>query len=158
MTPGNLCCAIGQAGCGKWIIYNHLMNFKTFRSILSNSFDINIRVIHGLQQCDLGLKPRSHCADHSLPMLSISRPPQSFMIVTKPADRGLNSRSLSVQDCWYHLSRELFDTGTTEVFDPLLVRFPRPLVRPLIRSIRLHSRCWRPRPRSCRFATAIKTT
>ena len=50
------------------------------------------------------------------------------------------------------------DTGTTEVFDPLLVRFRRPLVRPLIRSTRLHSRCWRPHPHSCRFATTIKTT
>ena len=56
------------------------------------------------------------------------------------------------------LVRQLYDTGTTEVFDPLLVRFRRPLVRPLIQSTRLHSRCWRPHPRSCRFATTIKTT
>ena len=33
-----------------------------------------------------------------------SRPPRSFMIVTKPSDRGLNSRSLSAQDCQYDLS------------------------------------------------------
>ena len=33
-----------------------------------------------------------------------SRPPRSVMIVTKPSDRGLNSRSLSVQDCQYYLS------------------------------------------------------
>ena len=32
-----------------------------------------------------------------------SRPPRSVMIVTKPSDRGLNSRSLSVQDCLYDL-------------------------------------------------------
>ena len=56
------------------------------------------------------------------------------------------------------LVRQLYDTGMAEVFDPLLVRFPRPLVRSLIRSTRLHSRCWRPHPRSCRFATTIKTT
>ena len=32
------------------------------------------------------------------------RPPRSVMIVTKPSNRGLNSRSLSVQDCLYDLS------------------------------------------------------
>ena len=38
------------------------------------------------------------------------------------------------------LVRQLYDTCTTEVFCPLFVRFPRPSVRPLIRSTRLHSR------------------
>ena len=33
-----------------------------------------------------------------------SRLPRPVMIVTKPSDRGLNSRSLSVQDCQYDLS------------------------------------------------------
>ena len=33
-----------------------------------------------------------------------SRPPRSVMIVTNPSDRGLDSRSLSVQDCQYDLS------------------------------------------------------
>ena len=33
-----------------------------------------------------------------------SRPSQPVMIVTKPSDRGHNSRSLSVQDCLYDLS------------------------------------------------------
>ena len=33
-----------------------------------------------------------------------SRPSRSVMIVTKPSDRGHNSRSLSVQDCLYDLS------------------------------------------------------
>ena len=33
-----------------------------------------------------------------------SRPPRPVMIVTKPSDRGLNSRSLYVQDCQYDLS------------------------------------------------------
>ena len=56
------------------------------------------------------------------------------------------------------LERQLYDNGTTHVFDPLLVCFPRPLVRPLMRSTRLHSRCWRPHLRSCRFATRVKTT
>ena len=37
------------------------------------------------------------------------------------------------------LVRELYDTGTTEVFDLLLASFPRPLVWPLIWSTRLHS-------------------
>ena len=32
------------------------------------------------------------------------RPPRSVMIVTKPSDHGLNSRSLSVQDCMYDFS------------------------------------------------------
>ena len=33
-----------------------------------------------------------------------SRPARSVMIVIKPSDRGINSRSLSVQDCQYDLS------------------------------------------------------
>ena len=33
-----------------------------------------------------------------------SRPSRSVMIVTKPSDRGHNSRSLSAQDCLYDLS------------------------------------------------------
>ena len=33
-----------------------------------------------------------------------SRPPRSVMIVAKPWDRGLSSRSLSVQDCQYDIS------------------------------------------------------
>ena len=33
-----------------------------------------------------------------------SRPPRSVMIVAKPSDRGLSSRSLSVQDCQYDIS------------------------------------------------------
>ena len=56
------------------------------------------------------------------------------------------------------LVRQMYATSTTEVFDPLLVRFPRPSVRPLIRSTRLHSRRWRPHPRPCRCATTITTT
>ena len=33
-----------------------------------------------------------------------SRPPRSVMIVAKPSDRGLSTRSLSVQDCQYDIS------------------------------------------------------
>ena len=105
------------------------------------------------------LKPRSHCADHPLPMFTIiaDRPDlswswQNHQIVGLTPDLCLPKTASTI------LVRQLYDTGTTEVFDPLLVRFPRPLVRPLIRSTRLHSRCWRLHPRSCRFATAIKTT
>ena len=105
------------------------------------------------------LKPRSHCADHSLPMFPIiaDRPDlswswQNHQIVALTPDLCLSKTASTT------FVRQLYDTGMTEVFDPLLVRFPRPLVRPLIRSTRLHSRCWRPHPRSCRFATMIKTT
>ena len=107
----------------------------------------------------LVLKPRSHCADHSLPMFPIiaDRPDllwswQNHQIVALTPDFCLSKITSTI------LVRQLCDTGTTEVVDPLLVRFPRPLVRPLIRSTRLHSRCWRSHPRSCRFATTIKTT
>ena len=105
------------------------------------------------------VKPMSHCADHSLPMfpiiadlpdLSWSWPNHQIVALTPDL-------CLSKTDCTI-LVRQLYDTGTTEVFDPLLVRFRRPLVRPLIRSTRLHSRCWRPHPRSCRLTTTIKTT
>ena len=105
------------------------------------------------------VKPRSHCADHSLPIFPIiaDRPDlswswQNHQIVAITPDLCLSKTACTI------LVRQLYDTGTTEVFDPLLVRFRRPLVRPLIRSTRLHSRCWRPHPRSCRFATTIKTT
>ena len=104
------------------------------------------------------LKPRSRCADHSLPMFPIitnrhdlSWSWQNHQIVALTPDLCLSKTASTI------LVRQLYDTGATVVFDPLLARFPRPLVRPLIRSIRLHSRCWRPHPRSCRFATAIKT-
>ena len=107
----------------------------------------------------LQVKPRSHCADHSLPMFPIiaDRPDlpwswQNRQIVALTHDLCLHKTAGTI------LVRQLYDTGTTEVFDPLLVRLPRPLLRPLIRSTRLHSRCWRPHPRSCRFATTIKTT
>ena len=105
------------------------------------------------------IKSRSHCADHSLPMFPIiaDRPDlswswQNHQIVALAPDLCLSKTASAI------LVRQLYDTGTTEVFDPLLVRFPRPLVRPLIRSTRLRARCWRPHPRSCRFATTIKTT
>ena len=105
------------------------------------------------------LKPRSHCADHSLPMFPIiaDRPDlswswQNHQIVAITPDLCLSKTACTI------LVRQLYDTGTTEVFDPLLVRFRRPLVRPLIRSTLRHSRCWRPHPRSSRFATTIKTT
>ena len=108
---------------------------------------------------DVCVKPRSHCADHSLPMFPIiaDRPDlswswQNHQIVALAPDLCLSKTASTI------LVRQLYDTGTTEVFDPLLVRFPRPLVRPLIRSTRLRARCWRPHPRSCRFATTIKTT
>ena len=101
------------------------------------------------------LKPRSHCADHSLPMFPIiaDRPGlswswQNHQIVAITPDLCLSKTACLI------LVRQLYDIGTTEVFDPLFVRF----WRPLIRSTRLHSRCWRPHPRSCRFATMIKTT
>ena len=105
------------------------------------------------------IKPRSHCADHSLPMFPIiaDRPDlpwswQNHQIVAITPDLCLSKTACMI------LVRQLYNTGTTEVFDPLLVRFRRPLERPLIWSARLHSRCWRPHPRSCRFATTIKTT
>ena len=105
------------------------------------------------------VKPRSHCADHSLPMFPIiaDRPDlswswQNHQIVAFTPDLCLSKTVCTI------LVRQLYDTGTTEVFDPLLVRFRRPLVRPLIRSTRLYSRCWRPHSRSCRCATTIKTT
>ena len=105
------------------------------------------------------VKPRSHCADHSLPMFPIiaDRPDlswswQNHQIVALAPDLCLSKTASTI------LVRQLYDTGTTEVFDPFLVRFPRPLVRPLIRSTRLCARYWRPHPRSCRFATTIKTT
>ena len=50
------------------------------------------------------VKPRSHRADHSLDVPDHSRPPRSVMIVAKPSDRGLSTRSLSVQDCQYDIS------------------------------------------------------
>ena len=103
------------------------------------------------------LKPRSHCANHSLPMFPIiaDRPDllwswQNHQIVALTPDLCLSKTASTI------LVRQLYDALTTEVFDPLLVRFPRPLVRPLIPSTRLHSRCWRPHPRSCRFATRLK--
>ena len=103
--------------------------------------------------------PRSHCADHSLPMFPIiadrhdlSWSWQNHQIVSLTAYLCLSKTASTI------LVRQLYDTSTTEVFDPLLIRFPRPLVRPLIRSTRLQSRCWRPHPRSCRFGTTIKTT
>ena len=106
------------------------------------------------------VKPRSHCADHSLPMFPIiaDRPDltwswQNRQIVALTPDLCLSKTASSI------LVRQLYDTGTTtEMFELLLVRLPRPLLRQLIRSTRLHSRCWRPHPRSCRFATTIKTT
>ena len=105
------------------------------------------------------VKPRSHCADHSLPMSPIiaDRPDlswswQNHQIVALAPDLCLSKTASAI------LVPQLYDTGTTEVFDPLLVRFPRPLVRPLIRSTRLRAWCWRPHPRSCRLATTIKTT
>ena len=115
--------------------------------------------VHGMYSLIPPFKPRSHCADHSLPMFPIiaDRPDlswswQNHQIVAITPDLCLSKTACTI------LVRQLCDTGTTEVFDPLLVRFRRPLVRPLIRSTRLHSRCWRPHPRSCRFATTIKTT
>ena len=108
---------------------------------------------------NLTVKPRSHCADHSLSMFPIiaDRPDlswswQNHQIVALVTDLCLSKTASTI------LVRQLYDTGTTEVFDPLLVRFPRPLVRPLIQSTRLRAQCWRPHPRSCRFATTIKTT
>ena len=105
------------------------------------------------------VKPRSHCADHTLPMFPIiaDRPDlswswQNHQIVILTPDLCLSKTVSTI------LVRQMYDTGTTEVFDPLLVRFPRPLIRPLIRLTRLRSRCWRPHSRPCRFATAIKTT
>ena len=77
---------------------------------------------------------------------------QNHQIVALTPDLCLSKTASTI------LVRQLYDTGTTEVVDPLLVRFPRPLVWPLIQSTRLHSRCWRPHPRSCRFATTIKAT
>ena len=122
---------------------------------------------HGPLMCrnrpDVGniipIKPRSHCADHSLPMFPIiaDRPDlswswQNHQIVALAPNLCLSKTASRI------LVRQLYETGTTEVFDPLLVRFPRPLVRPLIRSTRLRTRCWRPHPCSCRFATTIKMT
>ena len=103
------------------------------------------------------VKSRSHCADHSLPMFPIiaDRPDlswswQNHQIVALAPDLCLSKTASTI------LVRQLYDTGTTEVFDPLLVRFPRPLVRPLIRSTRLRARCWRPHPRSCRLLPRLK--
>ena len=87
-----------------------------------------------------------------------SRPPRSVMIVANHQIVALAPDLCLSKTASTILVRQLYDTGTTEVFDPLLVRFPRPLVRPLIRSTRLRARCWRPHPRSRRFATTIKTT
>ena len=64
----------------------------------------------------------------------------------------LRSRVIGFETTDHHMNQ------FTHVFDPLIVRFRRPLVRPLIQSTRLHSRCKRPHPRSCRFAIMIKTT
>ena len=105
------------------------------------------------------LKPRSHCADHSLPMFPIigDRPDlswswQNHQIVALTPDLCLSKTVSTI------LVRQMYDTGTTEVFNPLLVRFRWSLVQSLIRSTRLHSRCWRPHPRSCRFVPTIKAT
>ena len=99
--------------------------------------------VHYLNQWWLSLMTHT-CADHSLPMFPIiaDRPDlswswQNHQIVALTPDLCLPKTASTI------LVRQLYDTGTTEVFDPLFVRFPRPLVRPLIRSTRLHSRCWR---------------
>ena len=91
---------------------------------------------------DTCVKPRSHCADHSLPMFPIiadcpdlSWSWQNHQIVALTPDLCLSKTASTI------LARQLYDTGTTEVFGPLWVRFPRPSVRPLIRSTRLYSRC-----------------
>ena len=99
---------------------------------------------------DVGLvKPRSHCADHSLPMFPIKADHphlswswQNHQIVALTPDLCLSKTASMI------LVQQLYDTGTRDVFNPLLVSFPRPLVRPLIRSTRLHSEFWRPHPRS----------
>ena len=121
--------------------------------IFSLICDLNKRL--SKQKCGWWFKPRSHCADHSLSMFPIiaDRPDlswswQNHQIVVITLDLCLSKTSCTI------LVQQLCDTGTTEVFEPLsCVRFRRPLVRPLIRSTRLHSWCWRPHIRSCRFAT-----
>ena len=58
---------------------------------------VNMRIMSGDAQITLCRSFFADVPDHS-------RPPRSVMIVTKQSDRGLNSRSLSAQDCKYALS------------------------------------------------------
>ena len=82
---------------------------KTRQYKKSHKLELNLvkrsSVIMHLRSGVLCLKPRSHCADHSLPMFPIieDRPDltwswQNHQIV------AFNSRSLSVQDCLYDIS------------------------------------------------------
>ena len=153
---------VSHGRCGvsdRWQLYWLFSSFsrKSSKKTKCPYYRPFVRGIH--QSLVFPLKPRSHCADHSLPMFPIiaDRPDlswswQNHQIVALAPDLCLSKTASSI------LVQQLYDIGTTEVFDPLLVRFPQPLVRPLIRSTRLRARCWRPHPRSCRFATTIKTT
>ena len=71
--------------------------------------------IHGWR---VDSSPRSHCADHSLPMFPIiaDRPDlswswQNHQIVTLTPDLCLSKTASTI------LVRQLYDTGTTELFD-----------------------------------------
>ena len=57
-----------------------------------------------LRRCDSHKAQVTLCRSFFADVPDHSRPPRSVMIVAKPSDRGLSSRSLSVQDCQYDIS------------------------------------------------------